>query len=244
MTIKKHSSTVHTVTDRHTHTRPHHCSIIRSNTRLTFKSESRLKSDSTKGADGGVRGRRPDVRVSSQSAASNSVGARRFRDFPLDDRGEVQMGGGGGAGITWLGFITAGDGGSSSRREEQSGEGRKLSSLCSWEAWDWSAWEGGGGGGGGDGPRTGCSRDLWSETLTESEREVFKRIRQGRNMSSIYCKFYCLLIMRYSPTQVIGSSRMSSMDCRGSIYGQKNRKTLKCTVCSSARCLSVKTMKT
>lgn len=80
------------------HTGPHHCSIIRSNTRLTFRSESRLKSDSTKGAFGGVSGRRPDVSVSSQSAASNGVGARRFRDFPVDGRGEVQIGGGGGAG--------------------------------------------------------------------------------------------------------------------------------------------------
>lgn len=114
---------------RYVHKSPHHCSIIRSNTRLTFRSESRLKSDSTKGAVGGVRGRRPDVSVSSQSAASKCVGARRFRDFPVDDKGEVQMGGGGGTVITWLGFITAGDGGSSSKREEHSGEGRKLSSL-------------------------------------------------------------------------------------------------------------------
>lgn len=124
-------------TNTYVQTNPHHCSIIRSNTRLTFKSESRLKSDSTKGAVGGVRGRRPDVSVSSQSAASNSVVARRFLDFPVDGRGEVQMGGGGGAGTTWLGFITTGDGGSSSKREEQSGEGRKLSSLvCCWEACD------------------------------------------------------------------------------------------------------------
>lgn len=71
-----------------------------------------------------MRGRKPDVSVSSQSAASNGVGARRFRDFLLDGRGEVQMGGGGGAGMTWLDFITAGDGGSSNRREEQRGEGR------------------------------------------------------------------------------------------------------------------------
>lgn len=138
-TVKKYNThcTYKGVTHRYAHTGPHHCSIIRSSTRLTFRSESRLKSDSTKGAVGGVRGRRPDVSVSSQSAASNNVGARRFRDFPLDDRGEVQMGGGGGAGTTWLGFITAGDGGSSSKREEQRGEGRKLSSLlCCWEAWD------------------------------------------------------------------------------------------------------------
>ncbi|TNN81066.1 hypothetical protein EYF80_008722 [Liparis tanakae] len=135
MTVKKHSPTVHT--NKYTRTHPHHFSIIRSNTRLTFRSESRLKSDSTNGAAGGVRGRRPDVRVSSQSAASNDVGARRLRDFPVDGRGEVQMdGGGGGAGITWPGFITAGDGGSSSKRDEQRGEGRKLSSLCVWEAWD------------------------------------------------------------------------------------------------------------
>lgn len=124
-----------TLTNGYVHTSPHHCSIIRSNTRLTFRSDSRLKSDSTNGAVGGVRGWRPDVRVSSQSTASNSVGARRFLDFPVDDRGEVQMGGGGGAGITWLGFITAGDGGSSSNREEHRGEGKKLSSLlCCWEA--------------------------------------------------------------------------------------------------------------
>lgn len=130
---------------------PHHCSIIKSNTRLTFRSESRLKSDSTKGAVGGVSGRRPEVRVSSQSAASNSDGALRLRDFPLCERGEVQMGGGGGgggAGTTWLGFTTAGDGGSSSKREEQSGEGVKLSSLVGcWEDFEGSAPEGGGGGG-------------------------------------------------------------------------------------------------
>lgn len=118
-------------------TSSHHCSIIRSNTRLTFRTESRLKSDSTKGAVGGVSGRRPDVSVSSQSAASNSDGACRLRDFSPCDRGEVQMdGGGGGAGTTWLGLRTAGDGGSSSRREEQSGEGMKLSSLVGcWDVW-------------------------------------------------------------------------------------------------------------
>lgn len=116
---------------------PHHCSIIRSSTRLTFRSESRLKSGSTKGAAGGVRGRRPDDSVSSQSAASNGVGARRFRDLLVDGNGEVQMGGGGGSGTTWLGFITAGDGGSSNKREEQRGESRELSSMwCCWEAWD------------------------------------------------------------------------------------------------------------
>lgn len=84
-----------------------------------------------------MSGRRPDVRVSSQSAASNSVGARRFRDLPVCDKGEVQIGGGGGAGITWLGFITAGDGGSSNSREEHRGEGRKWSSLLyCWDVWD------------------------------------------------------------------------------------------------------------
>lgn len=172
MTSKKNTRL--TLTNGYAHTSPHHCSIIRSNTRLTFRSDSRLKSDSTKGAVGGVRGWRPDVRVSSQSTASNSVGARRFRDFPVDDRGEVQMGGGGGAGITWLGFITAGDGGSSSNREEHRGEGRKLSSLlCCWEAWDWSAW----GGRGGERPGRESAGDLWSETLTEPGREVTIRIR-------------------------------------------------------------------
>lgn len=78
----------------------HHCSIKRSSTRFTFRSESRLKSDSTKGGFGGVRGWRPDVRVSSQSAASNDVGARRFRDFRFEGIGEVHIGRGGGAGTT------------------------------------------------------------------------------------------------------------------------------------------------
>lgn len=82
-----------------------------------------------------MRGRRPDVSVSSHSAASKRAAARRFRDVPADGRGEVQMGGGGGTGNTWLGFITAGDGGSSSEREEHRGDGRKLSSLfCGWGA--------------------------------------------------------------------------------------------------------------
>lgn len=158
------------LTNKYAHTSPHHCSIIRSNTRLTFRSESRLKSVSTKGAVGGVSGRRPDVSVSSQSAASNCVGARRFRDFPVDDRGEVQMGGGGGAGITWLGVITAGDGGSSSKREEQRGEGRKLSSLvCCWSAW-----------GGGEGPGAEWARDLWSETLMEPGGKVVKMMRHWK----------------------------------------------------------------
>lgn len=152
---------------------PHHCSINRSNTRFTFRSESRLKSDSTKGAFGGVRGWKPDVSDSSQSAASNGVGARRFRDFPLDVRGEAQMGigGGGGAGTTWFGFITAGEGGNSSKREEQRGEGRKLSSLqCCWEASDRSLW------GEAEGSRAEWAVDLWSETLTEPGRGVVKRI--------------------------------------------------------------------
>lgn len=108
---------------------PHHFSINRSSTRLTFKSESRLKSCSTKGAAGGVRGRRPDVSVSSHSAASKRAAARRFRDVPADGRGEVQMGGGGGTGNTWVGLMTAGEGGSSSKSEEHRGDGRKLSSL-------------------------------------------------------------------------------------------------------------------
>lgn len=88
-----------------------------------------------KGAAGGVRGRRPHVSVSSHSAASKRVAARRFRDVLAHGRGEVQMGGGGGTGNTWVGFITAGDGGSSSRREEHRGDGRKLSSLF----WGWEA---------------------------------------------------------------------------------------------------------
>lgn len=197
-------------------TNPHHFSIIRSNTRLTFRSESRLKSDPTNGAAGGVRGRRPDERVSSQSAASNAVGARRLRDFPLDGRGEVQMGGGGGGGaaMAWLGFITAGDGGSSSRREEHRGEGRKPS-LCSWESWDWSPWEGGG-----EGPGTEWGGDLWSQTFTEPGREVVKRMRPWKKLRVTF-RLCSLLIMWHLRTQVMGSSRMSSMDCRGSICGQK-----------------------
>lgn len=160
---------------------PHHCSIIKSNTRLTFRSESRLKSDSTKGAAGGVSGRRPDVRVSSQSAASNSDGTFRLRDFPLCDRGEVQIGGGGGrgAGTTWLGFMTAGDGGSSSKREEQSGEDVKLSSLagCCKDC-EGSAPEGGGGDEDEESERDsagGQSSAPWGEP----KRQVTKRKRRN-----------------------------------------------------------------
>lgn len=129
---------------------------------------------------GGVNGRRPDVRVSSQSAASNSDGARRLRDFPPCDRGEVQMGGGGGgggAGTTWLGFMTAGDGGSSSKREEQSGEGMKLSSLVGcWEDWEGSAPEGGGGGRGDvdEESERDSAGGLRSDTWEEPKRQVTK----------------------------------------------------------------------
>lgn len=133
---------------------------------------------------GGVSGRSPVVRVSSQSAASKSDGARRLRDFPPCDRGEVQMGGGGGgggAGTTWLGFMTAGDGGSSSKREEQSGEGMKLSSLVGcWEDWeDWaeSGPEGGAGGGDEDGESErdsagGLSSDTWEEPKRQVKQEL------------------------------------------------------------------------
>lgn len=69
------------------------------------------------------------MRVSSQSAASN-CGARLFREFLVEGTGEVQIGSGIGGGRTWPGFMTAGDGGSSSKREEQRGDGRKLSSCC------------------------------------------------------------------------------------------------------------------
>lgn len=151
---------------------PHHFSISRSRTRFTFRSESRLKSGSTKGALGGVTGRRPDVSVSSQSAASNGIGARRLRDFAVDVKGEVQMRRGGGAGRTWFGFITAGDGGSSNKREEQRGDGKQLlSMLCCWDDWDCSLW--------GEAERSGerWAGDLRSETLTEPEREAVKGIR-------------------------------------------------------------------
>lgn len=145
---------------------------MRSNTRLTFRSESRLKSGSTKGAVGGVSGRRPHVSVSSHSAASNGVGARRLRDFPLDDRGEEQIGGGGGVGITWLGWITAGDGGISKSREEHRGEGRKLSSLCCccccWETWVWSVWVRG------EGLGAEWFKDLLSHSPAESREQNIK----------------------------------------------------------------------
>lgn len=171
-TLIEHSP-IHTGSTKHTshqHTysshSPHHCSIIRSNTLFTFKSKSRPKSVSTNGAAGGLSGRRLVDSVSSQSAGSKVAGARRFRELPVDDKGEVQRGSGGGAGATWVGAVVAGDGGSSSRREEHRGEDRQLSSLeWGWEGWDWSVW------GDGEGPGGKCAGDLRSEASTVSARE-------------------------------------------------------------------------
>ena len=70
---------------------------MRSKTLLTFRSESRPKSVSTNGAEGGVSGRKPNVNISSQSAASRVEAAFRFRDDPVGGSGEEQRMVGGGA---------------------------------------------------------------------------------------------------------------------------------------------------
>lgn len=122
----------------------HHCSTMRSRTRFTFRSESRPKSVSMNGAAGGVRGRKPDVSDSSQSAGSKVATSRLFLEVTLGG-GVVQMGGGGGGrGAGATGKVLDGEGGSSSSREEHRGDDRKFSSLdwlCG--ACDWSDWAGG-----------------------------------------------------------------------------------------------------
>lgn len=109
-----------------------------------FRSESRAKSLSTKGATGGVRGCRPEVRDSSQSTASNAgTSDLLFLEEALRG-GVVQIGGGGGggAGLDARGRAWAGEGGSSNRIEEQSGDERPHSSFelgrvgCNWSGGD------------------------------------------------------------------------------------------------------------
>lgn len=104
-----------------------------------FRSESRAKSLSTKGAVGGVRVCRPEVRDSSQSAASNAgTSDLLFLEGALRG-GVVQREGGGGAGLDARGRAWAGEGGSSNRIEEQSGDERPFSSLESgWVGCSWS----------------------------------------------------------------------------------------------------------
>lgn len=107
----------------------HHCCTMRSNTLLTFRSESRPKSVSTNGAVGGLRGRSPEVSDSSQSVGSKLAGARLFREVAAEGSGEEQREGGGGGWATFVGAVVGGDGGSSRSKEEHSGEDRKLSSF-------------------------------------------------------------------------------------------------------------------
>lgn len=145
VTPKHTSSYIHTHSHRdssrqtstHTHTHKHreaihllhHCSTIRSRTRFTLRSESRPKSVSMNGAAGGVRGRKPDVSDSSQSAGSKVATSRLFLELTLGG-GVVQMeGGGGGGGAGVRDRVLDGEGGSSNRREEQRGDERKFSSL-------------------------------------------------------------------------------------------------------------------
>lgn len=110
-----------------------------------FRSESRAKSLSTKGATGGVRGCKPVVRDSSQSAASNAgTSDLLFLEGALRG-GVVQRGGrGGGPGLDARGRAWAGEGGSSNRSEEQSGEERPLSPFeLGWVGCNWSGGEAG-----------------------------------------------------------------------------------------------------
>lgn len=83
-----------------------------------------------------------------------------------------RVGGGGGGGAGARGRVLDGDGGSSSRREEQRGDDRKFSSL-DWlrEACDWSD----GSGGGEDVVRT-LTGDWISETGEASPKNSIKRI--------------------------------------------------------------------
>lgn len=107
-----------------------------------FRSESRAKSLSTKGATGGVRGCKPEVRDSSQSAASNAgTSDLLFLEGALRG-GVVQRGGG--PGLDAWGRAWAGEGGSSNRSEEQSGEERPLSPFeLDWVGCIWSDGEAG-----------------------------------------------------------------------------------------------------
>ncbi len=144
---------------------PHHCSTIRSRTLLTFRSESRPKLLSKNGAAGGVRGCRPEVKDSSQSAGSKAgTSDLLFLDSELEG-GVVQIGGGGrGAGVELRCRALLGEGGSSKRSEEHSGEDRKLSSFWRLVDCDWSGW------GAGEEPERTVVAD-WMSVISEELSE-------------------------------------------------------------------------
>lgn len=136
-----------------------------------FRSESRAKSLSTKGATGGVRGCRPEVRDSSQSAASNAGTSDLLFLEGVLRGGVVQRGGGGGegAGLDARGRAWSGEGGSSNRSEEQSGDERPISSFeLGWVGCSWS------GGEAGEEPER-VAMDDWSSVMVLAEKNKHYR---------------------------------------------------------------------
>ena len=173
-------------------------STMRSSTRLTFRSESSPKSVSTNGAAGGLRGRSPEVSVSSHSAGSKLDGARLFREAAAEGSGEEQResGGSGARGVCGV-TVVAGDGGSSSSREEHRGEDRKLSSFeWRWEGWDWSDWEGG------EGTGKQLTGDWRSDLEAGRDSEKSKKEKEGSDRGLIEVR---------TPAESVGAQSSSAL---------------------------------